>query len=198
MRPGRGLVVLALVGCLLACSKRERAAAGDEGVTMDRAGFWKTIADARAGANDEAFLGQLEARLRALPPEKIAAFQRHFEELHAASYEWDLWGAAYLIHGGCSDDGFEYFRAWLIAQGEQVYTRAVADPDSLAAIADPEGELEELMYVAREAYRARTGAEMPDAFDQGVERPSLGEGWDFDDPTEMATRYPKLAARYAP
>jgi len=26
-------------------------------------------------------------------------------------------GAAYIINGGCSDDGFEYFRRWLVLQG---------------------------------------------------------------------------------
>lgn len=40
--------------------------------------------------------------------------------------------AASLILGGCSDDGFEYFRGRLIAQGREVFERSVADPDSLA------------------------------------------------------------------
>ncbi|MFL6076856.1 MAG: DUF4240 domain-containing protein [Mycobacteriales bacterium] len=34
----------------------------------------------------------------------------------AESYQGDLWGAAYLINGGASDDGFDYFRGWLIAR----------------------------------------------------------------------------------
>jgi hypothetical protein len=28
------------------------------------------------------------------------------------SYRNDLWAAGYLINGGCSDDGFDYFRGW--------------------------------------------------------------------------------------
>ena len=39
------------------------------------------------------------------------------------SYRWDLWGAAYLANGGCSDDGFDYFRGWLIGQGRKVSAR---------------------------------------------------------------------------
>ena len=37
--------------------------------------------------------------------------------VHAVLYRWDMWAAAYLIGGGCSDDGFIDFRAGLIAQG---------------------------------------------------------------------------------
>jgi hypothetical protein len=48
----------------------------------------------------------------------------------------DQWGAAYLANGGCSDDGFDYFRGWLIGQGRKVYETVLADPDSLAAHAD--------------------------------------------------------------
>ncbi|EKC76209.1 hypothetical protein LEA_04821 [human gut metagenome] len=35
---------------------------------------------------------------------------------------------------GCSDDGFIDFRAWLIAQGKEVYMNALRDPDTLADI----------------------------------------------------------------
>ncbi|MFE5591185.1 DUF4240 domain-containing protein [Streptomyces sp. NPDC056549] len=33
--------------------------------------------------------------------------------------------AAYMVNGGCCDDGFDYFRGWLIAQGRNVFERAV-------------------------------------------------------------------------
>ncbi|WP_217498085.1 MULTISPECIES: DUF4240 domain-containing protein [Sphingomonas] len=33
------------------------------------------------------------------------------------SYRWDLWRAAKVAKGGVSDDGFEYFRTWLISRG---------------------------------------------------------------------------------
>jgi hypothetical protein len=54
----------------------------------------------------------------------------------ADSYHVDLSGAAYLINGRCSDDGVEYFRGWLIAQGRATYERVVADPDALADLRD--------------------------------------------------------------
>ena len=42
--------------------------------------------------------------------------------LVARSYDWNLWGAAYLMKGGCSDDAFDYFRGWLVAQGRRVWS----------------------------------------------------------------------------
>jgi hypothetical protein len=44
--------------------------------------------------------------------------------LLAASYRTVLWAAACLINGGYSDDGFEYFRGWLIVQGRDVFERS--------------------------------------------------------------------------
>ena len=38
-----------------------------------------------------------------------------------------LWDAAYLINGGCSDDGFDYFRGWLVDQGRETFERCLAE-----------------------------------------------------------------------
>lgn len=164
---------------------------------MDLSQFWKIIGDACAGASDdEDFLGRIDSYLRALKPEELLEFETHFNKMNAQAYSWNLWGAAYLMNGGCSDDGFDYFRAWLIAQGQETFETALEDPDSLAALADPEGELEELIYLAGEAYEEKTGEEMPDSVFEGAEQPDLGQGWDFDDKTEMKKRYPRLFVKY--
>ena len=53
-----------------------------------------------------------------------------YEDLAA---QYGLWDAASVIKEyGCSDDGFIDFRAWLIAQGKDVYMNALRDPDTLA------------------------------------------------------------------
>ncbi|MEK1832316.1 DUF4240 domain-containing protein [Priestia megaterium] len=41
---------------------------------------------------------------------------QHFDQ----SYTSSLWAAAYIVMGGCSDDCFDYFRAWLLYQ-EKTY-----------------------------------------------------------------------------
>jgi Protein of unknown function (DUF4240) len=166
---------------------------------MDRDEFWRIVDAARSGAvDDDEFLEAVESRLRTLKPEELVEFEGHFTELRAASYSRDLWGAAYLMNGGCSDDGFEDFRAWLIAQGRETFERALQDPDTLATLSNPEGSLEDFLYVASGLYEDETGAEMPDSvlIFQGMGPPDLGEGWDFDDAAEMKKRYPKLFAMY--
>jgi len=164
---------------------------------MNISAFWKIIDDARTDAtDDEEFLTRIDSRIRMLRPAELLEFQRHFKKIHTESYSWTLWGAAYLMNGGCSDDGFDYFRAWLLAEGRDTLEKALEDPDTLAALENPEGELEEFMYLAPQAYEEKTGEQMPDAVFQVATRPELGEGWDFDDDAEMKDRYPKLFAKY--
>ena len=117
-------------------------------------------------------------------------------------------GAAYLLNGGCSDDGFEYFRGWLISRGRAVFEKALADPDSLAKFvgAAPELELEAIAYAAINAYKTKTGKDWEDlprsALDQATkgiptfEWPDepTGEPWDEDDLDE---RFPAIADRQA-
>ncbi|GAA1797489.1 hypothetical protein GCM10009682_18900 [Luedemannella flava] len=139
--------------------------------------FWDVVERARESATNpadgEAVAEQALMLLAAMPAGMIARMAQPLWDLRARSYRWELWQAAYLINGGCSDDGFEYFRGWLLTQGRETFERAVADPDTLAdlpivqrlAVAD-EGDLEcESMYgVVWDAYRAVTGSmELPRA-----------------------------------
>ena len=65
----------------------------------------------------------------------------------------------HIINGGCSDDGFESFRAWLIAQGERVYREALDDPETLVAVAPSQRatEAESMLYAAADAYKLTAG-----------------------------------------
>src|SRR5271169_5861141 len=55
-----------------------------------------------------------------------------FDSMMDRAYSYGLWGAAYVIHGGCGDDAFTDFRASLISRGKEAFERAIRDPDSLA------------------------------------------------------------------
>ncbi|MCS7481960.1 DUF4240 domain-containing protein [Umezawaea endophytica] len=174
---------------------------------MDIDRFWALIEAARARAADpsdaEAVAAEASALLATYPPEEIVAAYQVFWEIMAGSYRNPLWAAAYLINGGCSDDGFDYFRGWLVAQGREVHDRVVADPDSLADVpaviaAAGEGdevEGEDVLGIAWNAHVKATGAELPP--DSGtISYPDLDPDWgfDFDDQAEMARRLPRLAA----
>jgi Protein of unknown function (DUF4240) len=163
---------------------------------IDRDGFWKIVDQARSGvSSDEQFLERFAARLRQLDADELVDVQRQIDSLRNESYGWPLWGACYLINGGCSDDGFEYFRAWLIAQGRERFERAVEDPDTLADIENPDAELESFLYVATDAYEAKTGAVMERVVDTAAQL-TPDDAWDFDDSFEMLKRYPRLHARH--
>jgi hypothetical protein len=169
--------------------------------------FWKLIEDARRqvpdATNGEAVAARATVLLSACPREEIVAAGQVLWELRAGSYRSPLWAAAYMINGGCSDDGFDDFRGWLIVQGREVFEHIVADPDALADLpavcsAVPGSarlECEDTLYIAFRAHRAATGEEYPDRVFT-IREAELDPGWDFDfdDRTEMKRRLPRLAA----
>ena len=171
---------------------------------MDSKAYWKLI-DRTRNASDGDLEAQEEALLdavEALDPKEIIAFELHTKELLNGSFSARLWGAAYLINGGASNDGFDYFRGWLIGQGQRVYEAALANPDSLA---DVEGidagdlEFEGMWNLARQAYENKTGEPMAD--DVGAKPMTalsdvLATRLDFDDADAMRAAYPRLAAMF--
>jgi hypothetical protein len=169
--------------------------------------FWGIIARAAERAHDpEAHVEALRAALRQLTVEELISFEVAYRAYLNKGYTWDLWGAAYVIHGGCSDDGFEYFRRWLVARGRDTYEAALADPESLAQV-DPQSgpgstswELEEIYYVAVDVFEEKGGQgdvrdySEPEAGLSGPD-PS-GEPFEEDE-EHLARRYPKLWRRFA-
>jgi hypothetical protein len=74
----------------------------------------------------------LEAGLRGLSLDEVRSFHAHFYECLDRAYTWELWAAAYIIGGGCSDDKFSDFRSTLVSMGRQIFERTLANPESLA------------------------------------------------------------------
>src|SRR5688572_8132838 len=158
-------------------------------MTIDE--FWNLIQKSRRYADDcDEQAENLQALLEKLKPEEIIAFSQHFRERLAESYRWDLWAVAFIVKGGCSDDGFEYFRGWLIAQGRKYFEEALADPTKAARRAgnDEEVECEAIFDAALDAYQAKTGEEMP-RFQVTYPQEPVGEPWTEDD---LPRLYPKL------
>ncbi|MEV7360606.1 DUF4240 domain-containing protein [Kitasatospora sp. NPDC091276] len=186
---------------------------------MDIDGFWNVIGVARSessGPHGKSFAEALVDQLAGLSQEEILAYQERFDEVHGAVYRWDVWAAAYLIGGGCSDDSFMDFRAGLIALGRDWYERAAARPDALAgnpAVIEAAAggddyviSAEDVNYAAGYAFERLTGD--ADAFHEAWKRhragqdldteldSDMGEDFDFDDADEMHRRLPRLAALY--
>ena len=163
---------------------------------MDITRFWELIEKSRKGAEEcEEHAEALTSLLSKLKLTQIVEFQKHFTRCLDDAYRWDLWAVAYIIHGGCSDDSFEYFRCWLIGQGRKYYEAALASPEKAADNVEPGdyAECEDLLYAAASAYETVSGHD--EMASPTGDRPSepAGEKWDEDDVGKL---YPKLAKKF--
>lgn len=170
---------------------------------MNRAVFWSIIEDARqsSGGDCERQAAVIEATLRALPADEILSFGNMIDELVIESYQKALWIACDLINGGCTNDGFEDFRGWLIAQGRRVYEQALRDADSLGSLPEVVNRsdswkqplhCEAILAAYWEPYEQRTGRPPPLP---PRDKKLVGAGWN---PTEQEIRrkLPLLSARF--
>jgi hypothetical protein len=166
---------------------------------MDDAAFWQLIADTRAAAGNatDKQSDLLEQRLRRLPADQIAQFERIRQGLDRQAYTYELWGAAYVIEDGCSDDCFRDFRGYLISLGPEAYEAALRDPESLATVAqDAEtGNWENADDVAPDAYQSVADEDIPTGDSEPSGDPS-GTPWDDEQTEQLIQRYPRLAARF--
>ncbi|MEU7060563.1 DUF4240 domain-containing protein [Streptomyces sp. NPDC046197] len=170
---------------------------------MDETEFWELIDATReaAGGDPEEQADLLVEQLLGLDPEQVLDFARHFESRYNRAYRWDLWGAAWVLLDGASDDAFDFFRCWLIGQGREVFEGALHAPDSLADLLNDfdeeiDGDGEELGYAADEAYEQLTGTVAPDLGVPPAPAEPEGTPVDFEDDRVLGRLYPKLWDRF--
>ncbi|TMN20405.1 DUF4240 domain-containing protein [Pseudoxanthomonas sp. X-1] len=129
---------------------------------MDIDEFWKLmgrvdLAALEAGDEDEA-LSSVGSALAAMDVTRIAGFQ---EQLAQVLFAID--GESYVRNAGdsgTSDDGFLYVRCYVVARGERYYVRVKAKPENMPKSIDQ--WCESLLYVASNAWAARTGGDPED------------------------------------
>lgn len=144
--------------------------------------FWAIIEKSDKGK-------YLEDELSKLTVDEILGYIHWWEYFHKQSYKQDLWAVAYTVMGGCSDDGFDYFRFWLISRGKDVYMNALSNADSLCDVftAGDYPEWEEISYVPNRvlednydidfyAYEADGDVEY-----ESIPLPRLNFEWEEDD-----------------
>ncbi|MGM0881353.1 MAG: DUF4240 domain-containing protein [Bacillota bacterium] len=120
--------------------------------------FWELITNSKK--HDEEQVQWLTKELLKNKTEEIIEFEIEFRNKLEQSYTSSLWGAAFVIMGGCSDDGFDYFRGWLISRGEEVFNKVLKNPEVLAEYLSEDylqedefaPQLEEILSVASDAY----------------------------------------------
>ena len=154
---------------------------------LDEDKFWQEIAKTHNGIS-------LTNILNKINPEEIVAFSNRFDSLMSTAYDWRLWGGAFVIYGGCSDDCFDDFRANLIMQGKERFYQTLRDPESSITWINA-NELtvdENPSTIISEVYRTKTGKEIP------YQKMSKFEpsGVKFDEAT-VDRKYPKLAKKFS-
>jgi hypothetical protein len=176
---------------------------------MDDKRFWDLIAVACKHDVEEDFTDEwslpLVEQLMTLPPQDVVRFDRWFDEKTDALYTRDHWGAAYFINGGASDDGFYYFRCWLVGMGKTIYEAALKDPDTLADVVvnadrlDYEAEIYGAASIAWENL-GRSEEEFDEVDEAlGKRRPGrelTGKKWNFGSQAERRRRFPRLVALF--
>lgn len=123
--------------------------------------FWALISQSKehCGQDMDASIQWLEDRLLTMEPQQSQNFHDIMHAYVDAADKYGLWTAGEIMcEYGCTDDGFLDFRAWVIAQGKDVYMAALNDPDSLADVPAYGGcQFESLLYVGDMAYEKLTG-----------------------------------------
>lgn len=158
-------------------------------MTIDQ--FWQIIEDARGNA------AKVTAALLLVPAEEIEAFANLYGEQMNRLHHWDIWGAAFVLNDGCSDDCFHYFKAFVIGKGRKFFEQAVLAPDELAPLITSKDlkngcDNEALNYAAAEAYEQIANADLVTEVESLEGTEPAGETWEED---EVYDRFPKLAAR---
>ena len=116
-----------------------------------------------------------------------------------------MWCAGYIMNGGCSDDGFEYFRCWVISRGRDTFYNAKTNPDYLVKEV-VEGtdfyDFESFWYVALEAFKRKTGKDLYDYIDNENFKtnesayPQFEFNWREDEPGSMKKICPELYSTF--
>ncbi len=164
---------------------------------MDEAKFWEIVQQAHDESDGDMDIkcDELYDRVADLSEEDALEFSRLFDSMMDRAYSWPLWGAAYIVFGGCSDDAFTDFRAALISRGRAAFEKALADPESLA---DDEDYDEDAWFYEGYQYAVADGVEAAAGFYPEREQPHpenpSGTAWDEDTVDAM---FPRLAAKFA-
>lgn len=162
---------------------------------MTEGKFWEIVDSARAGDNafDVAW-----TILSSLNRSDLLAFTSIMRAKMAEAYTFPLLAANFVISSYVSDDGFEDFRAWLVWQGREKFTAALADVESIADWLDKEdvdsvGE-EDFAILPNLVFEERFAGDLLTEISFAAE-PELDQDWPETE-SDYRRRWPKLVERF--
>ena len=175
---------------------------------MDKSEFWRIIDFARLHAQEDSQRQELllVKGLEQYSAENIIEFECLLRQTIIDADDFKVMAAEKIMEGSVSDDSYVYFRCWLIGQGEQVFTEALRNPDSLVTVvtAETTTDFEALLYVTTQAYQHKTGkGEEDDSFPRNI---AAKRGLDYDfgsqtkgqdwTPEQLPTLLPRLWEKF--
>jgi hypothetical protein len=169
---------------------------------MSEEQYWQIIAESiKEGPYQSWQEHFLVHKLKTFTVEELVGYELRTELLMHASYTANLWCAADLLNNGCSDDGFDYFRYWLISRGKKVYHDSLQNPDSLVAQIDERKQFydfEKFGYIAHKVFEQKTDGNLYDYIRDGLphsREPEIQLTWDSEKPETMRAICPQIFDR---
>lgn len=163
-----------------------------DGRKMDEALFWQFIEESKdAGHSCNEMVESLTEKLEALGLREIRTFQKILFQCLSRAYTWGHWALAYISRNGCSDDEFDYFRAWLVTKGKDSFLKAIDDLESAADLIDQDPQCEGLLYAAEHAFENKSGD--PLGYFNRKPPKLTGPKWSED---QLPKMFPSLCSRF--
>ena len=136
---------------------------------MEEDRYWSIVSASLVNSNNQdEQVNAIRQQLKDMSTTDIIGFNLRTDLLTDKLYTSDLWCAAYIINGGCSDDCFVYFRRGIVSLGKEVYYNTLKDPDYLVNVqlsGSNSFEFESYAWAAEEAYEFKTGNLIYDGID---------------------------------
>jgi hypothetical protein len=133
--------------------------------TMDQRTFWSLVEQAHKESGPDLTCQAAWVRdfLSGLAPDEIVTYERIYRAFHWDSRMQKVFFSLSKVVGPVSLLEFEFFRHWLIAQGQQVFDLVTSQPERLAECVSGRvwpWEDYAWMSAAEDAYERRTGCSL--------------------------------------
>lgn len=173
---------------------------------IDEDKFWAIIEKSLKETNNQEDQEiYLISALEKESPQEMLGFRLRTDKLMYDSYTSNLWCANYIISNGVADDGFDYFRCWLISRGKDAFYKVQENPEYLINLVENEPktyDFEGFWYVAMNAFKNMTNQELNPYLDyenfktNDENYPILEFNWNVDEPKTMEKIYPLLFQKF--
>ena len=129
---------------------------------IDEGLFWELITRNREKSENQfEFIDNLYLQLQTFKPNEMRKFDKFISVKMNELNHWDIWALAYIVRGGCGDDAFDDFRAWVISKGERVFQLVkTLEIEKIKNIFNADPQLEDLLYITERAYEFKTNEMM--------------------------------------